>query len=171
MKTMKLQSCFSVGTKYMTKFILIILASATGLLQAAQIGDEVHSNVGMDALVTVPDNVPTAITQISLDDGVWVVSGQINFYEATQPGTLYVGGNISVGSIMLTTDGLTLFNGTHFIQANALIQGLALPSRSIDINGNGVPVYLVGWSHEPSQLPLHCLAWGFVSARKIRNNH
>jgi hypothetical protein len=148
--------------------ILVAVAISGSVAWGAQIGDEVHSNVSLAERVNVPNNFATAVTHITLDDGVWAISGQVQFFQAFLRTGCVVGGAISP-TTNLTVDGTTLFMSAsppeYFI-------GLGLPSKTIDINGNGVPVFLVGYSLITNITPpTQSQAWGFISARKIRNNH
>lgn len=150
--------------------LLSIVASlcVASSLMAAQIGDEVHSNVSLENRVNIPNNFSTAVTHITLDDGVWAVSGQVQFFQSFLRTGTVVGGAISL-TTQLTVDGTTLFNSAsppeYFI-------GLGLPSKTIDINQDGTNVFLVAYSLIANITPpTQSQAWGFISARKIRNNH
>jgi hypothetical protein len=153
----------------MKTFLSIALAIMLGSAAwAAQIGDEVHSNVPIADRVNIPNQQSTEVTHITLDDGVWAISGAVQFFQAFMRTGTVVGGAISL-TTELTVDGTTLFESAsppeYFI-------GLGLPSKTIDINGNGVNVFLVGYSQIVNITPpTQSQAWGFISARKIRNNH
>ena len=69
--------------------------------RAAQVGDTVFD------FVTVENRVPLMVSNdaqevmhIVLDDGIWLISGQINFLSLSTPaGTMFTAGNISVGTL------------------------------------------------------------------------
>lgn len=153
----------------MKRFLSLIVGLLTSAsLWAAQIGDSVEKDIAVADRVNIPANTTVPVITITLDDGVWAVSGQLTFFCLTH-GTVFVAGNIDV-TPTLSTDGRTLFN-SGFAEFNAAYVGLGLPSHTIEINGNGVPVFLLGAAFKTIGAQPVSQAWGFLSARKIRNNH
>src|ERR1043166_8036072 len=112
-----------------TLIALALILAATVTLHAQVI----ESRVGTNTLVSIPGNTPTAVTQINLPPGRWLITGQINFYESAEHGTVFVGGNISVGGISLSTDGTTLFTSQQLDGFTNVVLGIALPPRLITV--------------------------------------
>jgi hypothetical protein len=159
----------------MKTLLSIVLAIALGTAAwAAQIGDTVEKNVPLSQGVAVPFNQPKVVAFIFLDDGVWDVTGLVNLAIFNIPGgNIYSGATISVGVFGMTTeDGHTIINTTPILIPTAVtVIGSALPSRTIDINGDHKPVFLASFETNFSGTQKPGIAWGFISARKIRNNH
>jgi hypothetical protein len=158
----------------MSKIILAVCIMAlTGMaVRAAQIGDEVSSNVNFDHRVSIPDGVPYAVTQIALEDGVWAIEGRVIFYQVPSTvGVIFFGANADT-SVNVALDGYTGFDSKQsFLTWN--VAATVSSSRTIDINGNGI-VYLTGWQHQqvlPGYQNQVCQGFGSIKARKIRNNH
>lgn len=154
----------------------LAVALATMLLvgsaaRAAQIGESVESKVPIESRVNVPNNLPVAVTQIALDDGVWLVSGLVDFFVFGLSTNAYVGAAIDT-SITISADGTGLFTTVGGPPPLSFgFPGLALPGKTITIDGNNVPLYLVGWSlRGPTQPLSQAQAWGFITAVKIRNH-
>jgi hypothetical protein len=68
---------------------------------AAQIGDSVFIAVSVENRVPlVVSNDPQEVAHFVLEDGIWLVSGQVNFLSLSTPaGTMFTAANISVGSL------------------------------------------------------------------------
>jgi hypothetical protein len=147
--------------KTLTAIICLLATVAFG----SQIGDTIESKVSLANRINIARNVVQEVTHIDLDDGVWAVSGSIQVFEGFMNQSAIVGGALN-DDLALTTDGtqvfLSVLQGQFFV-------GLALPSRTIDVNGNAT-IFLVVYN-QSAQLTLRPQAWGFLSARKIRNNH
>jgi hypothetical protein len=142
----------------------LLVAGTT--LNAQQI---IESRVGTDALVSIPGDSPTEVTHIDLPAGNWLVSGQINFYESAETGTVFVGGNISETQIGLSTNGTTLFTSQQLDHPTNIVLGIALPPRIVRV-GQDPHVFLVAYSVQPGQPAPVCFAWGFISAQRLRTN-
>jgi hypothetical protein len=133
--------------------------------QAAQIGDTVESKVSLGDRIDIPRNVVVAITSVDLEDGVWAVSGSAQVFEGYLNQSAIVGGSLN-DEIALTVDGtqtfLSVLAGQYFV-------GAPMSSRTIEVNGSAT-IYLLVYN-QSAQTTLRPQAWGFISARKIRNNH
>jgi len=146
-----------------TLIALAVILAATVTLNAQQ---TIESRVGVAAKVPIPGNTPTAVTYIDVPAGLWLISGQINFYESAEHGTVFVGGNISLNDVSLSTDGTTLFTSEQLDGLTNIILGVALPPRLVRV-GNDPRVFLVGYSVQPGQPAPDCYAWGFISAQRV----
>lgn len=130
--------------------------------------ETIESKVGVDAIVPIPGATPTELTHIDLTTGFWLVSGQINFYESAEKGTVFVGGNISQGTVAMSTDGTTLWTSQELTHRTNIILGVALPGHLIKVGpGQTSRVYVACWSNSPMQPAPVCSAWGFISATKV----
>jgi hypothetical protein len=72
----------------MKKLLAIIaLAILTGMVaRAAQVGDTVFGFVSVENRVELAvSNDPQEVLHIVLDDGIWLVSGQVNFLSLNTP--------------------------------------------------------------------------------------
>jgi hypothetical protein len=85
-----------------TLIALAVILTATVTLNAQE---TIESRVGVDAIVQIPGDAPTPVTSIDVPAGLWLISGQINFFESAEHGTVFVGGNISLNDVSLSTDG------------------------------------------------------------------
>jgi hypothetical protein len=154
----------------MKKLLLTIaLAILTGMVaQAAQVGDTVFNGVNVENRVSLPVQVdPTEVTHITLDSGVWLVSGQINFLSlATPAGTMFIAGNISVDEPSFSPAVTALVQAEQVARLGNIIRNVALVPRVIDVP-DGTNVYLVAGLFNPNP---DVTAWGFMTAVKIRNN-
>jgi hypothetical protein len=154
----------------MKKLLLTIaLAILTGMVaQAAQVGDTVLGFVTVEnrvPLVTSPD--PQEVTHITLDSGVWVVSGQINFLSLSTPvGTMFIAGNISVDEPSFEPPQTALVQAEQVARLGNIIRNVGLVPRTIDVP-DGTNVYLVAGLFNPNP---NVAAWGFMTALKVRNN-
>jgi hypothetical protein len=147
---------------------LAIMGSAAW---AAQIGDTVQSLVPLSGRVNVPgsalQNLPTEVTHITLDDGVWSISGQINFWGInTAAGSiLFIAGNISKDTVTFAPRETAAVQAAPTLGGN-LIGNFALTPRVVEVT-NGTEVFLVAGNFNPTQI---INAWGFMSAVKVRNH-
>lgn len=145
----------------------IALAITLGMVaRAAQIGDTVESKIGIAERIDIPRNAIVEVTHIDLEDGVWEVSGAIQMFEGFINQAAIAAGSLEQDRTTFNVDGtqvfLSVLPGQPFI-------GLALSSRAIDVNGSAT-IFLLAYN-QSAQVTLTPQAWGFVSARKIRNNH
>ena len=158
-------------TKTTAVLATIALAILTGMgARAAHIGDSVTSAVNSSNAVAIPSNTTTEITHITLDDGVWSISGQINFLAVNPPiGIMGIVGDISV------TPALPATNATHAIQtqqittSTLLVFNVGLPGRVIEV-GDGTDVFLLGFAIEPGFPAQGAFGFGYITAVKIRNH-
>lgn len=143
--------------------LAIILGSVA---QAAQVGDTVESKIGIADRIDIPRNVAFEVTHIDLEDGVWDVSGAIQLFEGFINQAAIAAGSLEIDRTTFNVDGTQVFMS---VLAGQPFIGLALSSRAIDVNGSAT-IYLLAYN-QSAQMTLRPQAWGFVSARKIRNNH
>jgi hypothetical protein len=162
-------------TMIKTAVLAVITAVSLSLSAfSAQIGDVVEKNVSYPDRVTVPSGQPKAIAVIFLDDGVWDISGLVNLVVFNIPGgNLYTGATLAANVFgMSTNDGHTIINTTPVaVPTSTTAVGQAVPSRTVDINGDHKPVFLAAFEQISGGPARDGQAWGFISARKIRNNH
>jgi hypothetical protein len=149
--------------KTLSSLLLALLVGASSY--AAQIGDTVESKIPITDRVNIPRNLAVEVTHIDLEDGVWSISGSVQMFEGLMNQVAIVGGSIN-DVVALETDGTQVF---MTILLGQFHMGLSLASRDIEVNGNQ-RIYLVGYN-QSAQTTLQAQAWGFISARKIRNNH
>jgi hypothetical protein len=152
------------------KTILALIISASLALSAfsAQIGDTVQSIVTTPNRVPIPSSFdPFPITNIVLEDGVWSISGQVNFLSlAQQIGILFTAGNISVLVPSFSPDGTSAVQAETISRAGNVIRPMALTPRIVEVSNN-TTVYLVAGVFGPNT---NASAWGFISATKVRNH-
>ena len=152
--------------------LLITLALLCfGLLpraQAAQIGDSVFGSVSVENRVELAvSNDPHEVTNIVLDSGVWLVSGQINFLSLSTPaGTMFTAGNISVDELSFEPTQTASVQAEQVARLGNIIRNVALVPRLAEV-GDGTNVFLVAGSFNPNP---NVSAWGFITAVKIRNH-
>jgi hypothetical protein len=147
----------------------IALAILTGMVaRAAQIGDSVFAFVPVESRVPLAvSNDPQEVTHFVLEDGVWLVSGQVNFLSLSTPaGTMFTAGNISVGSLSFDPAETASVTAEQVARLGNIIRNTSLVPRLIDVAA-GTNVYLVGGSFNPNPA---VSAWGFMTAVKIRNH-
>jgi hypothetical protein len=150
--------------------LTILLVLINSLAWAAQIGDSVESKISLPHRIAIPNVTPVAVTSITLEDGVWAVDGLIDYFIFNLTSNAYVGASIET-SVTLSVDGTGLFTTVPGPPPLSFaFPGLAIPGKVIEINGTG-KVYLVGYRQTVASSPAEAQAWGFISARKIRNNH
>jgi hypothetical protein len=147
----------------------IALAILTGMdARAAHIGDSVFAAVSVENRVELAvSNDPQEITQIVLDSGVWLISGQINFLSLSTPaGTMFTAGNISVGELSFEPPETASVQAEEVAHLGNIIRNVALVPRTLEV-GDGTSVFLVAGSFNPNP---NVTAWGFITAVKIRNH-
>jgi hypothetical protein len=150
--------------KLLASIVLVITLGSAAW--AAQIGDTVESKIGIADRIDIPRNVAFEVTHIDLDDGVWDVSGAIQLFEGFINQAAIAAGSLEQDRTTFNVDGTQVFMS---VLAGQPFVGLALSSRAIDVNGSAT-IYLLAYN-QSAQVTLRPQAWGFVSARKIRNNH
>ena len=147
----------------------IALAILTGMdARAAHIGDSVFAAVSVENRVELAvSNDPQEITQIVLDSGVWLISGQINFLSLSTPaGTMFTAGNISLNELSFDPAVTAAVQAEQVARLGNIIRNVALVPRTIEV-GDGTSVFLVAGSFNPNP---NVTAWGFITAVKIRNH-
>jgi len=152
--------------KLLSGLALALLLTATAI--AAQIGDSVQKIVTVEDRVTLPVQLqPTTVTSITLDDGVWSISGQLNILSLSQPaGTLFTAGNISIDEPSFEPDGTAAVQAERIAGVGNVIRPVALVPRVVEVD-NGTNVFLVAGVFNPNG---QVTAWGFITAVKIRNH-
>jgi hypothetical protein len=135
---------------------------------AAQIGDSVSATLPVDQRVSLPQSFsPQEITHITLDSGVWEISGQVNFLSLHTPsGTMFTAGNISVGSASFEPYQQASVSAERIAVVGDLMRAIALVPRTIEVP-NGTQVFLTAGSFNPNP---NVFGWGFITAVKIRNH-
>jgi hypothetical protein len=149
--------------------LTIAVAIFTGMVaRAAQIGDTVSAFVTVDERVQLVVSAdPQEVTHIVLDDGVWLVGGQINFLSLSTPaGTMFTAGNISMGELSFEPTVTASITAEQVARLGNIIRNTALVPRTVDV-GDGTSVFLVAGSFNPNP---NVTAWGFITATKIRNH-
>ncbi|MGE5213763.1 MAG: hypothetical protein ACM3NN_08745 [Nitrospirota bacterium] len=154
----------------MKKLLAIIpLVILTGMVaRAAQIGDSVFAFVSVENRVPLMvSNDPQEVTHFVLDDGVWLVGGQVNFLSlATPAGTMFTAANISVGTLSFNPPETASITAEQVARLGNIIRNTSLVPRLVDVP-DGTNVYLVAGSFNPNP---NVTAWGFMTAVKIRNH-
>src|SRR5262245_3052524 len=147
----------------------IALAIITGMVaRAAQIGDSVFAVVPVESRVSLAvSNDPQEVTHFVLEDGVWLVSGQINFLSLSTPaGTMFTAANISVGSLSFSPPETASVTAEQVARLGNINRGTSLVPRLVDVP-DWTSVFLVAGSFNPNP---DVSAWGFMTAVKIRNH-
>lgn len=154
----------------MKKLLAIIaLMIVTGTVaRAAQIGDSVFASVSVENRVQLAvSNDPQEVTHFVLDDGVWLVGGQVNFLSLSTPaGTMFTAANISVGTLSFNPPETASITAEQVARLGNIIRNTSLVPRLVDVP-DGTNVYLVAGSFNPNP---NVTAWGFMTAVKIRNH-
>ena len=148
---------------------LIALAILTATVaRAAQVGDTVFGFVAVENRVPlVVSNDPQEVMHITLDDGIWLVSGQINFLSLNTPaGTMFTAGNISPFSLSFNPTQTAQITAEQVARLGNIIRNTSMVPRTVDVP-DGTNVYLVAGSFNPNP---DVTAWGFMTAVKIRNH-
>ena len=158
----------------MTKLLSIGIALAImgSAAQAAQIGETVQVSLNAFQRVTVPgapipSAQPVEITHITLESGVWVIGGQINFVAFGVPNgaVFWTGGNISLDEPSFLPSGTAMFHADKTLGANPQ-RPMALVQRVVEVE-DGQQVFLTAGNFSPA---LNVQAWGFITALKVRNH-
>ncbi len=147
----------------------IALAILTGMVaRAAQIGDSVFVFVNVDDRVQLQVSLdPQEVAHFTLDSGVWLVGGQVNFLSlATPAGTMFSAANISVGSLSFEPTETASVTAEQVARLGNIIRATSLVPRLMDVAA-GTDIFLVGGSFNPNP---NVTAWGFMTAVKIRNH-
>ena len=137
-------------------------------VRAAQIGDSVFIAVSVENRVPlVVSNDPQEVAHFVLEDGIWLVTGQVNFLSLSTPaGTMFTAANISVGSLSFEPPQTASITAEQVARLGNIIRNTSLVPRLVDVP-NGTNVYLVAGSFNPNP---NVSAWGFMTAVKIRNH-
>ena len=140
--------------------------------RAAQIGETVQVSLNAFQRVTVPGAPittaqPVEITHITLESGVWVIGGQINFVAFGVPSgaVFWTAGNISLDEPSFLPSGTAMFQADKTLGANPQ-RPMALVQRVVEV-ADGQEVFLVAGNFSPA---LNVQAWGFITALKVRNH-
>ena len=106
--------------------IAVALAIMGSAARAAQIGDTVQVSLNAFQRVTVPGAPiataqPVEVTHITLDSGVWVIGGQINFVAFGVPtgAVFWTAGNISLDEPSFLPSGTAMFQADKVLAAFA----------------------------------------------------
>jgi hypothetical protein len=152
--------------------IAVALAIMGSGARAAQIGDTVQVELAAPQRVNVPGHpissgVPVEVIHITLDSGVWLIGGQINFVAFGVPNgaVFWTAGNVSVDEPSFLPTGTAMFQADKTLGANPQ-RPMAVVHRVIDIP-DGTQVFLVAGNFSPD---LNVQAWGFLTALKVRNH-
>jgi hypothetical protein len=150
----------------------VALAIMGSAVRAAQIGDTVQVTLDASQRVPVPGSPistaqPVEVTHITLDSGVWLIGGQINFVSLGVPNgaVFWTGGNISVDTPSLLPTGTTAFQAEKSLGGNPQ-RPMALVHRVVEVV-DGQQVFLTAGNFNPT---MTVTAWGFISALKVRNH-
>jgi hypothetical protein len=147
---------------------LAIMGSAAG---AAQIGDTVQAVVPLENRVTIPGSVlqdlPTEVTHITLESGVWSISAQVNMlaFQAPNQAVFFVGANINPDSVAFENAPLAEVVLERLFGGNT-VRPLTMVPRIFDVE-DGTDVFLVAGNFNPA---MNISAWGFITALKVRNH-
>ena len=120
-----------------TPSLLITLALLCfGLLpraQAAQIGDSVFVSVPVENRVQLTvSNDPQEVTHFTLDSGVWLVNGQVNFLSLSTPaGTMFTAANIAVGSLSFNPPETASITAEQVARLGNIIRNTSMVPRLI----------------------------------------
>ena len=148
-----------IKLKTTPRLVITVALLCFGLLptaRAPQVGDTVFDFVSVENRVPLTvSNDPQEVFHIGLDDGVWLVSGQVNFL-----------GNISVGSLSFDPTQTAQVTAEQVARLGNIIRNTSLVPRTVDVAA-GTNVYLVAGSFNPNP---SVSAWGFMTAVKIRNH-
>ena len=147
----------------------IALAILTGMeARAAQIGDSIFAFVPVENRVELAvSNDPQEVTHFTLESGVWLVNGQVNFLSLSTPaGTMFTAANISVGSLSFDPPETASVTAEQVARLGNIIRNTSMVPRLIEV-GDGTNIFLVAGSFNPNP---NVTAWGFITAVKIRNH-
>src|SRR5215510_12397332 len=144
--------------KLIPLFALVVLTGTVA--RAAQIGDSVFTFVPVETRVPLSvSNDPQEVTHFVLEDGVWLVSGQINFLSLSTPaGTMFTAANISVGSLSFDPPETASVTAEQVARLGNIIRNTSMVPRLIEV-ADGTDVFLVAGSFNPNP---NVTAWGFI---------
>jgi hypothetical protein len=152
----------------MIKSLLAAMAVSAALAVSAfsaQIGDSVSAE--LTSKFVLQNNSVTAIQHVNLDKGVWQLNGQIVIVEPHNGGFAVVGGTMNTISD-LGPSGTVLFDSKATL-TNTFF-GLSLAGRTIEIEADNTPVFLLAFSQSvPNVNGPSFAVRGFITAIKIRN--
>ena len=161
--------------KLMFKKLLSIgvaLAIMGSVARAAQIGETVQTILDASQRVNVPgalitNALPVEVMHITLESGVWIIGGQINFVSFGVPNgaVFWTGGNISLDAPSFLPTGASAFQAEKSLGANPQ-RPMALVHRVVEVE-DGQQVFLTAGNFNPT---LTVQAWGFITALKVRNH-
>jgi hypothetical protein len=118
----------------MKKLSILILAAVLmgSVARAAQVGDTVFAFVGVENRVPLAVSTDAQeVTHFVLDDGIWLVSGQVNFLSlATPAGTMFTAANISVGSLSFDPPQTASVTAEQVARLGNIITQLWFPAQS-----------------------------------------
>ena len=159
----------------MKKLVTIAVAAMLAMTaQAAQVGDYVESIVSIDERVEIAPQTITVLTQMSLEDGFWSISGSINlFVKGTDGKIVYYAGGIEPQPTLDAADGRTVF-GSRTIWNGRTDPPIPVVSRVICVQTppyTTKPIYLTTWVVPEGFTPQTIQAYGFIGATKIKNNY
>jgi hypothetical protein len=152
---------------------LAIMASAAW---ASQVGDVVESQRQNGQRTTCPANgALTPIAGVVLDNGVWMVSGHVQFVSfAASPGLFAFSAQVSQFPFSLQPSGTQAADWKAQVGTHNQIFNLDLPARMVDVPhdiAGGQATYFVAASCVlvPGRTQTTD-AWGFISAVKVANH-
>ena len=150
----------------------IALAIMGSVARAAHIGETVQSILDASQRVNVPgalitNALPVEVMHITLESGVWIIGGQINFVSFGVPNgaVFWTGGNISLDAPSFLPTGASAFQAEKSLGANPQ-RPMALVQRVVEVE-DGQQVFLTAGNFNPT---LTVQAWGFITALKVRNH-
>ena len=129
--------------------------------------ETIESKVDMfHPILLTQDQAATEVTHVDLPGGVWLISGNINFFESAEQGTVFVAGGIDI-TVSIPSDGTSPITGQQLDAPKNVIQCTSLPSRLVKFN-TPTRVYLNAYSNQPGQPPPRAYAWGYISATRAQ---
>ena len=150
----------------------VALAIMGSVARAAQIGETVQVILNANQRVNVPGSLittalPVEVMHITLESGVWLIGGQINFvsFGVSNGAVFWTGGNISLDAPSFLPTGATAFQAEKSLGGNPQ-RPMALVHRVVEVE-DGQQVFLTAGNFNPTQT---VQAWGFISALKVRNH-
>lgn len=126
---------------------------------------EVHATAEFGSIPRLDDRVATPIASLSLGDGDWDVSGNVNYFIVQSIPAVYVGSAISPDA-NIALDGFSTFASATTTPGVALVP-CPLPRRRIHLE-HDTTLQLIAYAifAEGSVEP-----WGFISAVKVDQHH
>ena len=135
---------------------------------SAQVGDTVTQKV--ETRVEIPNNQVVEVIHVTLDKGVWLIGGQVDFLERINFGRSTVAAGINTVP-NLPQDGSTIFQ-TEDTTTGFTIIGVSLSPKVFEVTSDGTDIFLVGFNTanpNPPATPSQARG-GFLTALKVRNN-